>query len=159
QFPSQMATFSSGATPSWINPLATRSMSPASWRKETRWPSKVSASRSAQRAAARSGRSPSSARSDATGHIDGHPGDEIRVLRGEEADHARLIPRLRYPAERRVGDLLRLLLGRPAVPVGPDPLGQGEAGGDGVDVHAEGAELVAQLAREGDDAPLGRRVG
>src|SRR5215831_7038765 len=173
---SQMATFSPGPTPSWIRPLAARSMSAASWRNETRCPWKVSASRSPQRAAACTGRSPSRRvmssqrprcgvvrcrrddnRSDAPGHVDGHAGDEIRVRRGEETDHARLIHRLGHAAEWRVGDLLRLLIGSPPLPVGPDTLGQGEARRDGIDVHAEGTELVAQLAGEGDDAALGRR--
>src|SRR3972149_6651736 len=74
--------------------------------------------------------------SDASGHVDGHAGDEVRVARGEAADHPRLA----------------LLPGR------LDPLGQRHAGGDGFDRHAEGAQLVRELRREGDDAALGGRV-
>src|SRR3990170_883872 len=96
--------------------------------------------------------------SDASGHVDGHAGDEVRVARGEEADHPRLVRGLGHAAQRRARDFPRPLLRRPLLPVRPDPLGQRHAGGDGVDRDAEGAQLVRELRREGDDAALGGRV-
>src|SRR5206468_9775790 len=40
-----------------------------------------------------------------------------------------------------------------------DPLGEREARGDSVDRDPEGAQLVRELSREGNDAALGRGIG
>src|SRR5712692_6296859 len=93
------------------------------------------------------------------GDVDGDAGGGLRVLGGEEADHARLVLRHRHSAERHAGGLLGPLLRRPLVPAGLETLGQGQAGSYGVDVDAERPELERDLLREGDDAALGRRVG
>src|SRR5215468_2361931 len=92
-------------------------------------------------------------------HVDGEAGDEIGVGRGKEADDAGLVDGLGDSAQWRAFDLLGLGGLRALLPLRPDALGQGDAGRDGVDVNAFGAELVRKLAGEGDDAPLGRGVG
>src|SRR2546426_10559389 len=90
----------------------------------------------------------------AAGHVDGHAGDEVRVARREEADHARLVAGLGHAPQWRALDLLRLLLRRSLLPARADPFGQGHARRDRVDVDAVGPELVRELSGERDDAAL-----
>src|SRR5687768_4849591 len=84
-------------------------------------------------------------RSNAAGYIDGEARDEIGVGRGEETDDVGLVGRLGNAAQRRALDLLGLRGLRALVPMRADTLGQGDAGGDGVDVDAVGAELEGEL--------------
>ena len=91
--------------------------------------------------------------------VDGEARDEIGVGRGQETDDVGLVGRLGDAAQRRALDLLGLRGLRALVPMRADALGQGDAGGDGVDVDAVGPELEGELAGEGDDAALGRGIG
>src|SRR5262249_62194922 len=92
-------------------------------------------------------------------HVDGEAGDEIGVGRGKEADDACLVDGFGDAAQWRVFDLLGLGGLRALLPVRADALGQRDAGRDGIDGDAVGAELVRKLAGEGDDAALGRGIG
>src|SRR5690349_22790072 len=79
------------------------------------------------------------------GDVDGDAGHEVGVGGGEEADDPGLVLRGGHPPERRPADLGVLGVGRAAIPVGADALGQGEARGDGVDGDTVGAELEGEL--------------
>ena len=78
-------------------------------------------------------------------HVDRHAGDEIRVLRGEEADHARLVDRLGHAPQRRALDLLRLLRLAALLPVRPDALGERDAGAIALTLMPSGPSSSASL--------------
>src|SRR5687768_980173 len=112
---------STSRTSRMVCPLATP---PASeYRPPPRWPSPVSPSRVTEKA-------PGGLLS--AGHVDRDAGDEVGVGRGQKADDPSLILRSGDPAERRALDLGGLALRGPRSPVRQQPLGQGEAGRDGI---------------------------
>src|SRR5690349_10372568 len=92
------------------------------------------------------------------GDVDGGAGREAGVGGADEAEPPGPVLRGGHPPERRPADRGGLGVGRAAIPVRADALGQGEARGDGVDGDAVGAELEGQLAGERDDAALGGGV-
>src|ERR1700730_3918047 len=87
----------------------------------------------------------------APGHVDGDPGDEGGLRRGKEAYAPGLVLGGGPSPERRAPDLGGLPLRRAPVPVRADPLGEGEAGRDGIDGDPVGSELEGELAGERDD--------
>jgi hypothetical protein len=93
------------------------------------------------------------------GHIDRHAGDEIGVARCQEADHLGLVRRLGDAPQRRPCDFGGVILGALLLPAGADPLGQGAAWGDRVDVDAMRAELKRDFSGKGDDPAFGSGVG
>src|SRR6185437_15960980 len=95
----------------------------------------------------------------AAGDVDRLAGDEIGVLRRQEADYPGLVDRLGDAAQRGLVDLGGLGLLAAALPMRADALGQRDARRDRVDVDAVGAELVAELFGEGDDPALCRGIG
>ena len=95
----------------------------------------------------------------AAGDVDGEAGDEIGVGGGQEADHVGLVDRFGDAAQRGAFDLFGLRALRALLPMRPDAFGEGDAGGDGIDVDAVRPELMGELAGERDDAALGRGIG
>ena len=95
----------------------------------------------------------------AAGHVDCHAGDEIGVARCQKADHLGLIGRFGDAPQRRPCDFGGLILGALLLPARANPLGQGAAWCDRVDVDAIGAEFKRDLPGKGDDPALGGGVG